>query len=231
MAYAAPARAREELYDTQADPHQLVNRANDPAAQEVLANLRTTLYEWLLASHDAGFVNEPDMRRRMGPDGTPLQVARDPQRYPLARLLAAADLVGDAAHADDLAALCRTDDPGLRYWGAVGLNALGDTHTAEFVLHDADVVVRIEAAAAILRQRDHAGARTVLISALDDQQSDVVLHAARALELAGANAAPARLEMHRVMEQARAREAHDTMYLFIRFSLDAALEQFGPSPY
>lgn len=228
MTYAAPQRALEELYDTHADPHQQINRADDPALQEVLATLRNDLIGWISDSRDAGFVPEPDMRQRMG-DDTPYAVAQDPARYPLPALLAAALLVGTDVPADDLAALARNDDPGVRYWSAIAANARNDLPLAHRLLGDSAAVVRIEAAAAILRQRADDAARTLLVQALNDAQSDVALHAARALELAGVHAAPARDHLGPPLERARKQESEDPLQMFIRFSLEALLERLGPA--
>ena len=46
-------RPPEELYDTDADPHQLNNLADDPAHAETLQNLRKVLAEWKRSTGDA----------------------------------------------------------------------------------------------------------------------------------------------------------------------------------
>ncbi len=45
-------RAAEELYDVDADPHELVNLAGDPKYAEVLGNLRRSLSEWMRGTGD-----------------------------------------------------------------------------------------------------------------------------------------------------------------------------------
>ena len=94
LTYAAPRKPLEELYDTDADPHQIHNLAAAPAHRATLEKMRRALREWLLTTRDAGFLTEPQMWERMGATGTPLELARDDAKYPLARLLDAADLVG-----------------------------------------------------------------------------------------------------------------------------------------
>jgi N-sulfoglucosamine sulfohydrolase len=44
---------QEELYDTQADPHELNNRAADPAIQPTLLRLRELLAKWLAEQGEA----------------------------------------------------------------------------------------------------------------------------------------------------------------------------------
>lgn len=48
----------EELYDTESDPFELNNLAEDPAHAETLARLRKPLENWLMHAKDLGFVPE-----------------------------------------------------------------------------------------------------------------------------------------------------------------------------
>ncbi|MEZ6055969.1 MAG: sulfatase [Planctomycetaceae bacterium] len=52
-------RPREELYDLEADPHELTNLANDPQHRETLLRLREVLEEWVETSNDQGRFPEP----------------------------------------------------------------------------------------------------------------------------------------------------------------------------
>ena len=57
---AAPGpRPYEELYDTDADPHEVVNLADDPAHVETLRTMRAVLDAELAATGDAGAILEP----------------------------------------------------------------------------------------------------------------------------------------------------------------------------
>jgi hypothetical protein len=85
-------------------------------------------------------------------------------------------------------------------------------------------VVRIESAAVLARHWEAAAALPVLTQALDDRSPEVALHAARALELLGPLAQPAHQKMKTAIARARERESQgDTIAMFIRFSLEAAL--------
>jgi arylsulfatase A-like enzyme len=64
-----PVRAREELYDTDADPHEIHDLAGDPAHAERLARMRSALDGWLEASGDLGLLPEAELRERMWPAG------------------------------------------------------------------------------------------------------------------------------------------------------------------
>jgi N-sulfoglucosamine sulfohydrolase len=227
--YAAPRRPLEELYDTQADPHQLENLAADPQHADVLARMSARLHRWQLETRDAGFVTEPQMWDRLSGGRTPWDVARDAQAYPLGQLLEAAGAVGrEDAAAQQRAWLLQAGDA-VRYWAAVGLNARqqlsdADRQALRQAAESGSAVVRVEAAAALARDGDAQFALPLLAAALSDESPEVVLHAARALELLGDAARPVQPQMRAALAAARQREAAgEDIAMFIRFSLEAAL--------
>jgi arylsulfatase A-like enzyme len=67
----------EELYDTQSDPWEFVNLAEDPSHAEKLAELRMAHEDWLLAYGDLGALNEMEMVRNWwnGQDTPPVTEA------------------------------------------------------------------------------------------------------------------------------------------------------------
>jgi uncharacterized sulfatase len=228
--YAAPRRPLEELYDTQADPAQLHNLADDAGQLDTLTQMRTALRQWQVETRDAGFLTEPDMWSRLKPGETPSSIAQVDTRYPLARLLDAAAGVGhddQAAHQRDL---LQDADAGVRYWGALGLRARSalneqDRAALRAALKDAAPVVRIEAATALASHDEAADALPVLREALSDPSREIALHAARALELLGPAARPLHADMRAVLETMReAEKSDDTMAMFVRFALEAALQ-------
>ncbi len=62
--FFAPAKPREELYDTQSDPHEIRNLADSPKHQAVLQELRASLDRWIEDTHDLGAVPEPELIKR-----------------------------------------------------------------------------------------------------------------------------------------------------------------------
>jgi N-sulfoglucosamine sulfohydrolase len=52
--FMAPTRPKEELYDLQADPHELHNLAEDPQAAKILKEHRKKLDEWIRKTEDEG---------------------------------------------------------------------------------------------------------------------------------------------------------------------------------
>lgn len=229
LTYLAPARAREELYDTQADPHQLDNRAGRPEHGAVLEKLRARLRAWLLETRDLGFLPEADLLARAGA-GTPYEMARRAGAYPVDRVLAAAELVGEKDAVDRQQKLLTDPDAGVRYWAAVGLHAASqDARPAAAglrrALADSSSAVRIEAAAALATLGEADTALDVLTTALTSADWNTALHAARTLQLLGPAAVSARPALRKQLAHARRHEATVTLALFVRFALEAALEK------
>ncbi len=63
------ARDAEELFDLEADPHEIRNLADDPAHAERRATLARELDAWLAASGDLGLLPEEELRERFWPGG------------------------------------------------------------------------------------------------------------------------------------------------------------------
>jgi arylsulfatase A-like enzyme len=231
LTYAAPHKPLEELYDAQIDPHQTHNLAADSTYAATLEKMRRTLREWLVETRDAGFLTEPQLWDRIGSTGTALELARSDSRYPLARLLNAAELVGHPRAVPEQQKLLADLDDGVRFWAAVGLHAAGQSaepaRTAlRNALKDSSTAVRIEAAAALAEFGETIESLRVLEQELRSARLEVALHAARALELLGTRAKPAWPAMREVLERARREEktAGDPA-MFLRFSLESALAQ------
>lgn len=231
LTYASPHRDREELYDTKADPRQLRNLATSPEHTQTLKRMRSELRRWQLATRDAGFLTEPQMWARLSAQQTPWDIAHDETQYPLDRLLDAADAVGDPGKVEEQRQWLRDANDGVRYWAAVGFQAREHLTEADHTvlltaIRDSSPVVRIESAASLARHGDAEVALPVLTAALADTTPEVVLHAARALELLGPIARPARKKMSEALAIAREREAAgQVMAMFVCFSLEAALSK------
>lgn len=121
------ARSPEELYDLTSDPDEVVNLATDPAHAAVVARMRQAVDNWQLEIRDLGFLPEGELHSR-SKDSSPYAMARDPDKYPLKTIAAAANLASamQAGHLPELRKNLQADDSAVRYWGALGIYALGE---------------------------------------------------------------------------------------------------------
>jgi uncharacterized sulfatase len=186
------AKPAEELYDTEADPHEVRNLAADPAQKEILERMRKALRDWLLSTRDLGFVCEAELRSRWGARAPHEAVRTDPASYPLEKLIDAADLAsrGDPRSFD----LVEDKDPALRYWGVVGCRVGKSTERLAKLLQDPAPWVRTAAA-------DALADLPVLVESLKGQDEWVRLMAAEALDRMDGKARPALDAMKQVHAQ------------------------------
>ena len=75
-------RPAEELYDTEADPHQIRNLAAAPEHRPRLERMRQAVASWMERVNDQGLINEAEMIHRMWPGGVQPETAAP---YVLAR--------------------------------------------------------------------------------------------------------------------------------------------------
>jgi len=199
--FAGPTRPVEELYDCANDPLNLTNLAGSRRHRKQLKDMRAVLEEHQASTRDVGFIPEAELWKRYR--GKPAwSEARDDQAA-LKRMRAAAakvGLPGETPHLKNLA----DSEPAIRYWAAVGL-AAGSGLSPQAAdrlasaLEDTSPTVRIEAANALARHGSLDDALPTLISELQNDDLNVVLHAARTLQLLGAPAKAAAAEMKKVV--------------------------------
>ncbi len=149
-------KAPEELYDLDNDPDEVNNLAQSPKHQEVLARMRNELRQQVLRVRDVGLMPEAEMHERSG-SGSPYDLGHDEKKYPLERILAAAELASslnpDAV--EPLRKLLADDDSVVRYWAAMGLLMRGGEAVQKGqddlrkLLGDSSASVRVAAAEAL----------------------------------------------------------------------------------
>ena len=114
-------KTAEELYDSENDPWEVNNLADDPAYADVLQRMRNECTQWILKVKDTGFMPEADRTARAA--GQPLYDYFRSPGLPFAEIVEAANLAS-AANATDLETLkgfLRHSDSAIRYWGATGM--------------------------------------------------------------------------------------------------------------
>jgi arylsulfatase A-like enzyme len=62
--FFAPTKPPEELYDAEADPHEINNLASSPKHQKQLKEMRAALDRWMKESNDLGAIPEAELIKR-----------------------------------------------------------------------------------------------------------------------------------------------------------------------
>ena len=190
-----PTKPLEELYDTQADPHEIKNLADSPKHKAIQKRLRKVLRDWMVKTRDTGLLSEAEMHiRSVG--STPYEMAQDSDKYSLERILDAAELVGRGrGKLPKLVELLADGDGAVRYWAVVGLTALGvrakpASGALAKLLTDEQPNVRFAAAGILCKLSSCDKALDVLAKGLDDSRETVVLFAAREIQGIGNKSCP-----------------------------------------
>jgi N-sulfoglucosamine sulfohydrolase len=185
----------EELYDELADPYEVHNLADRPDAQETLRRLRHTLHDQLLENRDAGFLPESEMLAR-AQGGSIYSMTQDDHRYPVGRILEAADVASlrDEASVSRLIEWMKDADAAVRTWAAIGCSVRGDKAAPAIealrkLLDDPSPCARIAAGEALVRLGQSVGLDR-LVGELDAPGGDT-LAALDALGSLGDKAKPA----------------------------------------
>lgn len=149
-------KAPEELYDLQSDPDEVRNLANSSAHRAILEKLRSAQREHLFKIRDVCFLPEGEIHSR-SQGSTPYELARDETRYPLKRIVAAAELASnlEPGALPELKKLLADSDSAVRHWAALGFLMRGQSavpgneDTLRAALSDASPYVRIVTAEAL----------------------------------------------------------------------------------
>ena len=192
----------EELYDLQSDPDEVNNLAESPEHKTTLGRFRKTHHEYELGVRDLGLLPEGEMHARAG-NLSPYEMGRDPKRFPLERILAAADVASslEPGVTARLERLMRYDDNAVRYWGVMGALMRGKGEVARLrsplrkCLNDSSPYVRIAAAEALGHYGTAEDFQTVVPMLLElansaKSGSYVAIHALNALDTFGEKLRP-----------------------------------------
>lgn len=177
----------EELYDTENDPWEVNNLANDPAHKEVLERMRAANKNWVTRIYDTGFIPEADRVDRAG--DTPFYDYMRSGKINLQEIMDAAEIatLGKAENLDLLKSYLKNDESAIRYWGASGLlilkneaaPALSDLKEA---LNDKSANVVSVAAEALYSLGEKESAKTALLSVLENQNEFARCHALNVID-------------------------------------------------
>ena len=185
-------RPVEELYDTQADPDEVFNLASSPKHQETLLRMRQAHLDWVERTLDVGFLAEPQIKTLPRQHGftSAYEWARsaDAEFNIHALLNVAWETASDPQTVSRLLDRLQDDDPAVRHWAAMQLNARAPQLAQRCLepltaaLEDADPSVAIEAAQALTQMGQADQAIPRLAEYLRHDNEHVALAAAIALD-------------------------------------------------
>ena len=120
----------EELYDTENDPWEVTNLANDPAYMEVLERMRLENKAWMAEVRDVGLIPETEYKALSG-DASMYDYMRS-KDCPFDKLLEAAEKA-TLPQADNkvYSQYLKHKHPAVRYWGALGMLVHKDQASSE----------------------------------------------------------------------------------------------------
>lgn len=200
----------EEFYDLQTDPDEVKNLAADPAQQATLEKFRAALHDHTLKIRDVGLLPEAEQFARAG-NGSIYDMAQDPAKYPVERVLAMAELASSlkADALPQLQAALKDPDSGVRYWAALGIlmrggggeALLSDLRTAQNDSCPSFAIIAAQILATYGRPDDVTAALATLKSLADPKQNPVFVstQALNVIDALGEKAAsllPALKEFH-----------------------------------
>jgi N-sulfoglucosamine sulfohydrolase len=162
----------EQLFHTKSDPWEVNNLVGDPDYKEVLEELRSASINWVRKVKDAGFIPEP-IRNEIYGNISMYDVVREPG-FPLNEIIDAAEMSTsqDAGDIPIFIELLNSENPAVRYWGAIGLLNLGENaepakENLMIALNDEYATVSVVAAEALYILGEHGIAKDKLLQILD----------------------------------------------------------------
>lgn len=193
----------EELYDVDADPHELNNLADDPEFAVKLEELRQQHLQWVVRTRDLGLIPEAELHRLRADASSEWSILNDgpAAESRMETIRDAAVLAGGTAH-DDLVQLHRWlqhDDAVVRYWAATGIGNRANpvTDPTDVVsaltplLNDESENVRVAAGRSMALLGKTPTALSAITNVLDNGSQWARLHAAVVLDELDEQARPA----------------------------------------
>jgi arylsulfatase A-like enzyme len=197
--FSAARKPAEELYDVEADPHEIHNLAADPRYDAKLQEMREALAAWQNQIGDVGLIPEAEIETQEKVAGSRYGILHGGKDSAprLQRLVAVATKAsGGVAYLSDLIEGTKDQDAAVRYWSVTGIGNIGlEAQRAEpavmEALTDSSASVRIAAARAAARLGHPATAIEVLRRELASEHQWGRLAAAIVLDEMDESAKPA----------------------------------------
>lgn len=139
-------RPPEELYDCEADLHQINNLADDSAHSDVLKHMREVLDEWRRDTNDMGDIPELEMVNRMWPGGVQPETAK-PKFIPNApsNRGTSSQNSGEFTGPMTVSIYCATQGASIAYTTETGKNPRYELYTGPIRLPEGTTILRAKA--------------------------------------------------------------------------------------
>ncbi len=180
----------EELYDTENDPWEVKNLAEDPAYKDVMGKMRTANKDWMLRIEDTGFIPEADRINRTGE--TPFYDYMRSGKVNLEKLIEVAENAtsGEIQEPDLFVSYLKDNESAVRYWGATGLLILGEKalpakQELEKALNDESPDVAVVAAEALYKLGEQEKGRKTFLKVLNNENPFARCHALNSIDGTG----------------------------------------------
>jgi len=208
--FSASRKPVEELYDVQADPHEVRNLAGDAKHAGMLGEMREALAQWQRKVGDIGLIPEAEIEIRERAAGSRFEILnkKGSAKESLKRLVASATRASEGI--DALPALLKASgdkDSAVRYWGVTGIGNIGKEAggqamaVARKAMGDSSPSVRIGAARAVARLGKPELAIPLLINELKSEHQWGRLAAAIVLDEMDEEARPALKALQEAVKQ------------------------------
>jgi arylsulfatase A-like enzyme len=177
----------EELYDTENDPWEVNNLAENPDYKDVLDRMRTANKNWLTRIYDAGFIPEADQINRTNGIAMYDYMRSGAVNFPEIMEAAETATLGKAENIDKLKNYLQSDESAIRYWGASGLLILKDkaapaTEELKKAINDPSPNVVIVAAEALYKLGEKEEGKKALLGVLNNPNEFARCHALNAID-------------------------------------------------
>lgn len=225
----------EELYDTENDPWEVNNLANDLNYIEVLERMRAANKDWVTKIYDAGFIPEADRVDRAGE--TPMYDYMRSGKVNVDEIVNAAEIatLGETENLDTLKGFLKSNESAVRYWGATGLLILGDgakpaIDELKAATSDESANVVAMVAEALYNLGEKETAKKALLSVLKNPNEMARCHALNVIDCIGENSPEIVSGVAEMVKSAEklSREQYDlrgAKWLFEKWNLDPAKYQ------
>ncbi len=203
--FLAPQKPVEELYDLEADPHEIRNLAGEKKYAKNLKKLREAHMQWVRETGDLGLLPEAEIEIREKAAGARFNILKGKNELN-AQLGNAAAMASSGVYAlPSMLQSMQHPDAAVRYWAATGVGNIGpEAANARQpmikALKDKSPSVRIAAARALAKLGDVKSALPVLESELQSEHQWGRLAAAIVLDEMDEQAKPAIPALKKALE-------------------------------